>query len=265
MPTGIDHVVILVDDLDLGIEQYRKLGFTVTPGGKHPRFTHNALVPFADGSYLELIAFYEHPGSTAPGEGHRWYKYVGTGGGIIDYALVAPNLDTLVADADARGFTHGAATPGARKRTDDVEIAWKSAMAKDDPNIGGLPFLIEDVTDRELRVPSESSTHDNTVRGIRSLVVGVQDLDAAVKRYCTLLERESPSGEGLPNLAGAEGVYFMVGPHRIDLATPTGPGPLADHLKARGDGPYELSLLARETVDITPSSAGNARLRFVAG
>jgi hypothetical protein len=57
----------------------------------------------------------------------------------------------------------------------------------------------------------------------------------------------------------------MVGPHRIDLATPTGDGPLADHLKSRGDSTYELSLLARDTVDITPSAAGNARLRFVAG
>jgi len=265
MPTGIDHVIILVDDLDQGIEQYRKLGFTVTPGGKHPRFTHNALVTFADGSYLELIAFHEHPTSTDPSESHRWFKHVGTGGGIIDYALAAPNLDAVLADADVRGATHGAATPGARKRPDDVEIAWKSAMAKDDPNVGGLPFLIEDVTDRELRVPSESANHENTVRGIHSLVIAVQDLDAAVKRYCTLLDREGPSGEGLPNLTDAEGVYFLVGSHRLDLATPTGAGPMADQLKKRGDGPYELSLLARETVDITPEAAGNARLRFVAG
>jgi catechol 2,3-dioxygenase-like lactoylglutathione lyase family enzyme len=265
MPTGIDHVIILVEDLDRGIEQYRRLGFTVTAGGKHPRYTHNALVTFADGSYLELISFYEHPTSTNPSEGHRWFKHVGKGGGIIDYALAAPDLNSLLADADARGFTHGEATPGARKRLDDVELAWKSSMAKDDPNVGALPFLIEDVTDRELRVPSESATHENTVRGIHSLLVAVQDLDAAVKRYCTMLDREAPSGEGLPNIDDADGVYFMVGSHRIDLATPTGGGPLADFLKERGDGPYELSLLARETVDITPEAAGNARLRFVAG
>lgn len=265
MPTGIDHVIILVDELEQGIEQYRNLGFTVTPGGKHPRYTHNALVSFADGSYLELIAFYEHPTTTEPGEGHRWFKHVGKGGGIIDFALATPNLDALVADAGARGFTHGAATPGARKRTDNVEIAWKSAMATGDSNIGALPFLIEDVTDRELRVPSERATHDNSVRGIHSLVIAVNDLDAAVKRYCTLLDREAPSGEGLPNLADADGVYFMVGAHRINLARPTGSGPLADYLKSNGDGPYELSLLARETRDIDPSSAGNARIRFVTG
>ena len=117
----------------------------------------------------------------------------------------------------------------------------------------------------ELRVPSESATHENSVRGISSLVVAVQDLDAAVKRYNTMLDREGPSSEGLPNLDNADGVSFMVGSHLIDLATPTGDGPLADYLKANGDGPYELSLLARETVDINPASAGNARLRFVAG
>jgi hypothetical protein len=171
----------------------------------------------------------------------------------------------MLADAGTRGSTHGASTPGARKRPDNVEIAWKSAMAQGDSNVGGLPFLIEDVTERGLRVPAEGSTHDNTVRGIRSLVVAVNDLDAAVARWTQMLGRDAPSGEGLPNLDDAEGVYFLVGPHRIDLATPAKAGPLADHLKQRGDSPYELSLLARETQDITPASAGNARIRFVAG
>ncbi len=265
MPTGIDHVIILVDDLDRGIGQYRALGFTVTPGGRHPRFTHNALITFSDGSYIELIAFHEHPTSNKPGETHRWFKHVGRGGGIIDYALATPDLDSFVGESGAGSATHGAATPGARKRTDNVEIAWKSAMAKGDENVGALPFLIEDVTDRELRVPSESANHENTVRGTQSLVIAVLDLEAAVKRYCTLLDISAPSGEGLPNLTGADGVYFMVGGHRLDIATPTGDGPLAEYLKANGDGPYELSLLAGESSEINPSAASNARIRLVAG
>lgn len=263
MPTGIDHVVILADDLDRAIEQYRKLGFTVTPGGRHARFTHNALIPFHDGSYIELIAFYEHP-EDGSAETHRWHRHVATGGGLIDFALGATNLDTLVSDADTRGVSFSGPQPGYRRRTDDVELRWRSVMAQGE-NAGALPFVIEDETDRELRVPKDAADHPNTVRGIRSLMIAVRDQDEAVRRYCGLLSRDKPSGEGLPNVEDGDGVYFLVGAQRIDLATPTGSGALADHLAQRGDSPYELSLLARDTVDINPAAAANARIRFVAG
>jgi catechol 2,3-dioxygenase-like lactoylglutathione lyase family enzyme len=261
MPTAIDHVIILVDDLESGIEQYRELGFTVTPGGKHPRFTHNALITFADESYLELIAFHEHPTSNEPGETHRWYRHVANGGGLIDYALATPNLDTAVAGS----ATHGAVTPGARKRLDGIELEWKSAMATGDPNVGALPFLIEDVTDRGLRVPAENATHANGVTGIHSLIVGVENLEAAVKRYCQLLDREGPSAEGLVALENASSASFELGPHRIDLVAQTGDGPLATQVQRRGEGPFQLSLLAADARDIDPATAGNARLTFVAG
>ncbi|PMP81392.1 MAG: VOC family protein, partial [Roseiflexus castenholzii] len=58
MITCIDHIVILVRDLLAAIDDYTALGFTVTPGGVHADgATHNALVAFVDGGYLELIAF----------------------------------------------------------------------------------------------------------------------------------------------------------------------------------------------------------------
>lgn len=263
MPTGIDHVVILVDDLDRAIQQYTDLGFTVTPGGKHARFTHNALIPFHDGSYLELIAFYEEPDESS-GDTHRWYKYLKTGGGLIDFALGDANVDALIADADTRGVKLGGPHPGQRSRPDGQQLSWKSAMAEGE-NTGALPFVIQDVSDRGLRVPADAADHENTVRGIRSLVVAVRDIDAATQRYNALLGREAPSGENLKNLEDGDGVYYMVADHRIDLAAPTRSGPLQQHLDTRGEGPYELSLLARDTIDIEPSRAGGARIRFVAG
>jgi len=65
----LDHVVIAVTDLDKAVEDYRTLGFTVVIGGRHPgRTSHNALVAFDDGAYLELIAWQE------PGPAERWYN-----------------------------------------------------------------------------------------------------------------------------------------------------------------------------------------------
>jgi len=263
MPTGIDHVVILAEDLDQAVKQYRKLGFTVTPGGKHARFTHNALITFKDGSYLELIAFYEQPDENS-GESHRWFKRLETGGGIIDFALAAPGLDALIADADARGITTNGVAPGSRTRTDGQQLEWRSAIVQGE-NTGTLPFMIEDVTDRGLRVPADSAEHENGVRGIRSLVVGVRDVEAASQRYAALLNRESPSGEHLPNVENAEGVYFLVGAQRIDLAAPTGPGDLQDYVQQRGDSPYELCLLGPDTADFNIRDTGGARIRLIAG
>ena len=53
---GIDHVIVIGCDLDALAGQYRALGFTVTPGGRHTRAMHNAPVPLADGATIELLA-----------------------------------------------------------------------------------------------------------------------------------------------------------------------------------------------------------------
>jgi catechol 2,3-dioxygenase-like lactoylglutathione lyase family enzyme len=263
MPIGIDHVVILADDLDRAVEQYRGLGFTVTPGGRHARFTHNALIVFQDGAYIELIAFYEQP-QPGSAETHRWHRHLATGGGLVDFALGAPNLDTVIAQTGTRGARFSGPHPGQRTRPDNIQLRWQMGQAEGE-NIGSLPFLIEDITDRELRVPSDATEHRNTVRGVRSVVVAVRDLEAAVPRFQALLDLAQPSSEGLPNLENAEGVSFLVGAHRIDVATPTGPGALADYLDRHGEGPFELSLLARESVDLDPAQAAGARIRLVAG
>lgn len=53
---GVDHVFLLVNDLDLSAEQYRRLGFTLSPRGHHSaeKGTANYTVVFQD-DYLELL------------------------------------------------------------------------------------------------------------------------------------------------------------------------------------------------------------------
>ena len=71
---GIDHIAVVVPDLNTAIANYTTLGFTVVPGGRHPIGSHNALIAFEDGSYIELLAFFE------PNPGHRWYQVLQQGG-----------------------------------------------------------------------------------------------------------------------------------------------------------------------------------------
>src|SRR5262245_25569131 len=57
MPARLDHVVAVVSSLAEATRAFDAAGFTVTAGGRHDAIpTENALVAFADGSYLELLA-----------------------------------------------------------------------------------------------------------------------------------------------------------------------------------------------------------------
>lgn len=63
----VDHILLGIDDLDRGMEQFEKLtGVRPVKGGKHPRGTHNALVSLGDGTYLEILAV--QPGVAPPKE-----------------------------------------------------------------------------------------------------------------------------------------------------------------------------------------------------
>jgi len=62
---GIDHVVILVRDLDAAAETFARLGFALTPRGRHSIGTQNHCLMF-ERDYLELLAIAEpHPVTTA--------------------------------------------------------------------------------------------------------------------------------------------------------------------------------------------------------
>ena len=54
MKRGIDHLVLCVNDLELGAAFYRQLGFTTTPRARHPWGTDNCLIQLT-GSFIELL------------------------------------------------------------------------------------------------------------------------------------------------------------------------------------------------------------------
>jgi len=90
----------------------------VVRGGRHNVGTHNALIAFADGSYIELIAFLN------PVAGHRWYTALEKGGGLVDFCM---QTDNLAADADAMrraGVVIGMPIPMTRERPDGYRLRW---------------------------------------------------------------------------------------------------------------------------------------------
>lgn len=240
MIRSIDHIVILVDELERAIADYTALGFSVVRGGDHPGgATHNALVAFADGAYLELIAFKQ------PAEQHHWWQLGQRAGeGLIDYALLPGDTAQDVADARARGLAIEGPIAGGRLRPDGQRLEWQTARATPD-----LPFLCGDITPRALRVPDGAARqHANGVSGVAGLTVAVADIAASAARYRALLGDTATVGEPavLPGL-GILAASLRLGGGQIILASPSGAGGLAaealrGHLSTRGEGPYALAL-----------------------
>lgn len=53
---GLDHIVVVVEDLEAAAEQYRRLGFALKPGRPHANGIRNRHVKFPDGTEIELLA-----------------------------------------------------------------------------------------------------------------------------------------------------------------------------------------------------------------
>jgi hypothetical protein len=229
MPANIrfDHALVLVSDLAAASQDYARLGFSVLPGGEHEASpTHNALIPFADGSYLELLAFRAAPGEPAadlevPSRlDRRVRRWRASGDGLIDFALRPANLEEALQDARGRGLHLDGPIPGGRRRPDGQQVAWQSAV----PDRLDLPFLIADVTPHELRVPAgDARVHPNGAVGIRGAIVTVADPDAVAACYEALLGVAVPAlavqfGAGYVRLlpmegseeAGTEGLHALV-------------------------------------------------------
>ncbi|NWG19669.1 MAG: VOC family protein [Chloroflexi bacterium] len=238
MITSIDHIVILVHDLVTATADYAALGFTVTPGGEHTGgATHNALVAFADGSYLELIAFRRE----APE--HIWWRHVANGEGIIDFALLPESTAGAIADARARGLEIAGPFPGGRERPDGVRLEWQTGRA----TTPDLPFLCGDVTPRTLRVPSGAAHHHaNGVAGIARVLVAVTNPAASAARYRALL--------GIEGGANATSIEFSLA-HSAIVLVPAGATTRND------DGPFALDLRGGAQGTLEPSHTHGARIR----
>ena len=187
MLTRLDHLVILVQNLDGAVEDYERLGFRVTPGGEHADgLTRNALVPFGDGTYLELVAFIDHENYQDNVWG--WREFL-PHEGLIDYCAASDGLLEDVRRLRELGFEVDGPHEGGRRLPDGQKIRWRSASFAQEWRI--LPFLIEDLTPREARVPAGPATsHPNGAAGIRGLEIAASDAQEATRNLAALTAAE---------------------------------------------------------------------------
>jgi len=245
MLTRLDHLVILVHDLERAVADYERLGFAVTSGGEHADgLTRNALVPFGDGSYLELVSFLdpESPGDNVWG----WREFLPRGG-LIDYCAASEDLTADVRRLKDSGFGVAGPDDGGRRLPGGGRIRWRSARIHQEGRT--LPFLIEDLTPRALRVPGgPAAEHPNGATGISRLEISTPHTEETRRALAALA--------GTPDAGGAS---FRMGACALSPVIP-GPGSGEDHRLAPGPGPSAVELSAR-----SPGSAGELDRRLTHG
>ncbi len=267
MALTLDHVVILVADLGAAVRDYAALGFTVEPGGTHAEgTTHNALVVFGDGSYLELIAFLK------PDARHRWGAWAERSWeGFVDFALLPDSVPRVVDAARGCGLAYEGPIAGGRVRPDGERLEWQLGT----PPTPDLPFLCGDLTPRTLRVPEgQARVHANGVQGVAAVTVAVADLDASLARWRTLLgvhADEDVRTLAMPGL-GVRQAVLRLGSTTLLLAAP-GPderesAALRQLLAASGEGVIGLALRGPAgcaAVALSRKQTHGAAIEIVAG
>ena len=258
MITGIDHIVITVHSLEEALSTYRALGFTVVEGGRHPYGSYNALIGFADGSYIEILGFYED--SLA----HPWWHLLHErGGGLVDFCMATDDIRADLAAFRAQGVPAGDLLEGGRSRPDGYQVKWINNKVGGEYQ-GIMPFIIEDVTPRIERLPREIA-HANGVTGISCLSLATADLDGHAGIMAAVLR-----AEGQPimdDVSLVRGIRLSVGSHTLEYLTPNqADSALQRHLDANRPVPYRVSFLTTGApATFSPDQTEGVRIDLIAG
>ena len=232
----LDHVVILVDDLECAVKDYRLLGFTVTP----PQTVESSGVKrscifFADTSrtHLELIS---------PRSGLATGAFTGLSTGAfygLRFGFTRLRRDALARRTLTRAtrWKVGAETGDSSPiRTNVLDGIWfrRRYHPKDGASATGAALPQSRSAHRGL------SQHANGAAGIATVTVAVKSLEREVASYSARLGTQPFHWLGSP-LLGVRTASFALGNTTFKLAQPTGEGAVNDYLKAHGEGPCALS------------------------
>ena len=213
---GIDHVVIAVRDIARSGEDFRRLGFTLTPHGRHTTGSENHCIMF-EHDYFELLA------APVPHPVTRYYQeFVEGGEGLAALAL---------ATDDARGFHDELAADGigvdapvdfsrpVKLAHGTFDASFRITQLQPDAAPAGRIFACQHFT-RELVWRPEYLRHDNQVQGLAGVaaVVDGAQLTSLAGRYAAIFGSPGQGG----SLGGAPHIDIATGNTPIRFTTADG-------------------------------------------
>ncbi|MGT2437420.1 VOC family protein [Bradyrhizobium betae] len=278
---GIDHAVVMVQDLDKAAENYRQLGFTLSPRGTHSAHmgTGNYTIMF-DPDYMELLGVLDATEHNAPARAFLDKR----GEGIERIAFTAVDSAAGAEEIRARGLAPIGPTDFERPVTlPDGKVSaakfrtfmWPTAEAP-----GGVRiFACQHKTRDTVWIP-ELMTHANAAKRIKQALIATPEPANEAAHLGRLIDRE-------PNNEADGAVTVPSGGDRADFVYLTldqlgkrYPGvPLAG-LSERGGAALVLvsgdlaatekalgsaSLRSGAAICVPPAKANGTLLAFVAG
>ncbi|MBW2290742.1 MAG: VOC family protein [Deltaproteobacteria bacterium] len=139
----LDHIVYAVPDLEGAIDEFtRRLGSAPAFGGRHEGLgTHNAILPLAGETYVELIA--ADPGLPAPNQQRPFGLDSLQGPRLVTWAVRSRNIEADATRARERGYDPGIVFEMSRKEPDGEVLRWKLSLRAKPLGDGLVPFVID--------------------------------------------------------------------------------------------------------------------------
>jgi 4-hydroxyphenylpyruvate dioxygenase-like putative hemolysin len=224
------------------------MGFQVLPGGSFPDGVANRIIRFPDSSYLELL-YFTKPEQDLAGEALEEFGFTKrSGGGANSFALAVEDPEHTREHLSRRGFALKDADPltydpdGEGPRP--PAILWRTVQFPKallaSTNLFFISYSPSDQTEDQARDREAFSRHPNGALGISAVWL----LSANIEQDSEVLERLGlREGERLhlPHIK-ARGVRFDTAREALILVEPSGPGPAADAVAARGPHIYAVSV-----------------------
>lgn len=175
--TGIDHAYLLVNDLAKSHDQFRRLGFTVSPLGLHSaaKGTANHTIMFQH-DYLELMGIV----AETPDNAGRRERLAQQGEGL--HALIGrtmnaeeakPELARLgIRTGEVQRFSRPVPLPGPLPGGSEAEAAFRTLDFEPEEVPVGTSFLCEHLTPEAVWIP-ELMEHANTATGLAGIIAAV--------------------------------------------------------------------------------------------
>lgn len=244
MSIKVDHAGVCGYALAALQQAFASAGLRAEYGGAHATGgTHNALLGFDDGSYIELIAP-QHASELKGPAAEEWWWLKPDRARACFWAVDVPDIRASVKRVREAGIEISDPLPGSRKKPDGTLLAWETSHVEESKGGDILPFFIQDKTARSARIQPSASVKGSELTGIDVVMLAVKDLDASIALFRRAYGVPAPAVTNNSELA-ARMAYFAESP--VLLVTPLEKSSwLTAQLEKFGQGPVALLIRSRD-------------------
>jgi catechol 2,3-dioxygenase-like lactoylglutathione lyase family enzyme len=208
---GIDHVVVVVRDLDDARNTFARMGFTLAPRGFHTLGSQNHCVMFGN-DYLELL----FSPTENPHPSRQYYtEFASHGEGLAAIALQSGNAKGAYTEllwagfrpTDPEDFSRPVELPEGKR-----DARFRITQVGPGGTPGGRVFVCQHFT-RELVWRPELQRHVNGATGLAAVAILCDNPAQTANPYERLLDRKAkPIAEGLLVETGGAPIAFVTAP-----------------------------------------------------